>query len=671
MSLLASLPAPKRDLAAEAPPAPPAAAAAAPPAAAAGRGPPPYGARAGFVPRRPEDFGGGGAFPEVHVAQYPLDMGRPDRRGGAAGGAGGIASGAGGARAGQTLALTVTADGDVSYDAIARRGANANKTIATGHAALVPKLEQLNAPMPRPGEEEAAETALATAAALNKRLERKAAAVDPLAVPSAPGAPQYVKYTPAGAGAAHASGAAARVVKVQDMPVDPLEPPKFRHTKAPRGAGSPPVPVMHSPPRALTAADQRDWKIPPCVSNWKNAKGYTIPLDKRLAADGRGLQESAINDGFAKFTEALYVAEHKARAAVEARSRMQRELLAREKDRKEVELRELATRARMDRMGGGAGPAAPLNARGEGRAAAGPLPPPAGPPPEAAGMPPPPPESDEERELPREHRTREERGGGGGKRASDRDREGGAGGGSADEREPETREEREARRARDELREERRHERERERRLEAREAHGFKRSKLTRDRERDVSEKVALGQAKVGGGGEAMYDQRLFNQEAAGAGLGAGLADEEAYNLYDQPLFADRADVFRARGGRDAEAHGGGGSAPEVDTARFRPDKGFAGADGGKAAAGAAGGGGGGPVQFERDPAEADPFGLDAFLSDVKAGKKRERGPLDGVGRGGGMAAAAGGAGRGAEDYAGGGSGRRMDFRPAEGADKR
>ena len=31
-----------------------------------------------------------------------------------------------------------------------------------------------------------------------------------------------------------------------------------------------------------------DWKIPPCVSNWKNAKGYTIPLDKRLAADGRG-----------------------------------------------------------------------------------------------------------------------------------------------------------------------------------------------------------------------------------------------------------------------------------------------------------------------------------------------------------------------------------------------
>lgn len=73
--------------------------------------------------------------------------------------------------------------------------------------------------------------------------------------------------------------------------------------QVPRGPGSPPVPVMHSPPRALTAKDQADWKIPPCISNWKNSKGYTIPLDKRLAADGRGLQEVAINDQFAKFTE--------------------------------------------------------------------------------------------------------------------------------------------------------------------------------------------------------------------------------------------------------------------------------------------------------------------------------------------------------------------------------
>jgi len=37
---------------------------------------PPYGSRQMWVPRTSEDFGDGGAFPEIHVAQYPLDMGR-------------------------------------------------------------------------------------------------------------------------------------------------------------------------------------------------------------------------------------------------------------------------------------------------------------------------------------------------------------------------------------------------------------------------------------------------------------------------------------------------------------------------------------------------------------------------------------------------------------------
>ena len=51
------------------------------------------------------------------------------------------------------------------------------------------------------------------------------------------------------------------------------------------------------------------------------AQGYTVPLDKRLAADGRGLQEVQINDQFAKLTEALYVAEGKAREAVDMRQK--------------------------------------------------------------------------------------------------------------------------------------------------------------------------------------------------------------------------------------------------------------------------------------------------------------------------------------------------------------
>ena len=37
---------------------------------------PPYGHRKHWFPRREEDFGDGGAFPEIHIPQYPLGMGQ-------------------------------------------------------------------------------------------------------------------------------------------------------------------------------------------------------------------------------------------------------------------------------------------------------------------------------------------------------------------------------------------------------------------------------------------------------------------------------------------------------------------------------------------------------------------------------------------------------------------
>jgi SNW domain-containing protein 1 len=38
--------------------------------------PPPYGHRKGWTPRSIEDYGDGGAFPEIHVGQYPRNMGK-------------------------------------------------------------------------------------------------------------------------------------------------------------------------------------------------------------------------------------------------------------------------------------------------------------------------------------------------------------------------------------------------------------------------------------------------------------------------------------------------------------------------------------------------------------------------------------------------------------------
>ncbi|XP_062220367.1 SNW/SKI-interacting protein A-like [Phragmites australis] len=558
--------------------------------AAATKPVPPYGKRAGFVPRRPEDFGDGGAFPEIHVAQYPLGMGRRDEKGGS-----------------KILALTVDAHGSVAFDAVVKQGENASKIVYSKHSDLVPKIATIDSQAVGDDEEQKQieETTERTKAALEKVVNIRLSAAQPKNVPTHDSESKFIKYKPSQQSAAFNSGAKERIVRMSEVAVDPLEPPKFKHKRVPRASGSPPVPVMHSPPRPVTVKDQQDWKIPPCISNWKNPKGYTIPLDKRLAADGRGLQEVQINDNFAKLSEALYVAEQKAREAVQMRSKVQRELMLKEKERKEQELRALAQKARMERTGGPPAPAAVL--AGDGRGAVDAI------------------LEDTDMEQPREPR----------------------------EQRRETREEREARIERDRIREERRRERERERRLEARDAAMGKKSKITRDRDRDVSEKIALGMASTGGakGGEVMYDQRLFNQDK---GMDSGFATDDQYNIYSKGLFTAQSSMstlYRPKKDGDSDVYGDASEQLEkvMKTDRFKPDKGFTGASErtGKRDR---------PVEFDKQE-ENDPFGLDQFLTEVKKGKKA----VEKIGGGGTMKASAGSSMR--NDYEGGGSGRsRINF---------
>lgn len=74
-----------------------------------------------------------------------------------------------------------------------------------------------------------------------------------------------------------------------------------------------------------------------------------MPLDKRLAADGRGLQDVTINDKFAQFAEALFTADRHAREEVKQRGAMQQKLAEKEKLQKEEQLRMLAQQAREER----------------------------------------------------------------------------------------------------------------------------------------------------------------------------------------------------------------------------------------------------------------------------------------------------------------------------------
>uniref|UniRef100_A0A1D1YQ82 SNW domain-containing protein 1 n=2 Tax=Anthurium amnicola TaxID=1678845 RepID=A0A1D1YQ82_9ARAE len=554
---------------------------------------PPYGKRSGFVPRKPDDFGDGGAFPEIHVAQYPLGMGRRDDKGGS-----------------KILPLTVDAQGKVRFDAVVRQNENASKVVYSQHGDLVPKVAAGGeGGQEEEMEKEIEETTQRTKAALEKIVNARLSAAQPKNVPTPSGESKFIKYKPSQQSSAFNSGAKERIIRMVEMPVDPLEPPKFKHKRVPKASGSPPVPVMHSPPRPVTVKDQQDWKIPPCISNWKNPKGYTIPLDKRLAADGRGLQEVQINDNFAKLSESLYVAEQKAREAVAMRSKVQRELMMKEKERKEQELRALAQRARSERTGIAPAPAASAPSSGITKVMEE--------------------EEDGDDVGADHHRERPVK---------------------------ETKEEREQRLDREKIREERRRERERERRLEAKEAAMGRKSKTTRDRDRDISEKVALGMANTGEGraGEVMYDQRLFNQDK---GMDSGFAVDDQYNIYDKHLFTTQATLstlYRHKQADDPDTYGGTDEQLEkiLKTDRFKPDKAFSGTSdlvsGNKRER---------PVEFEKQE-ENDPFGLDEFLTEVKKGKKA----MEKIGSGGTMKASGGGSSF-RDDYEGGGSGRtRISF---------
>uniref|UniRef100_A0A0N4Y1P3 SKIP_SNW domain-containing protein n=1 Tax=Nippostrongylus brasiliensis TaxID=27835 RepID=A0A0N4Y1P3_NIPBR len=266
--------------------------------------PPPYGKRQGFKPRNAEDYGDGGAFPEIHFAQFPLGMGMGERKGKSEG----------------QIALQYDADDDEDIQ--------------------------------RPDEDTIAEATEKTRQALEKITESKVASALPVRHAEKQAPAQYIRYTPSQQSSLHAGGSQQRIIRMVEEQKDPMEPPKFRiNQKIPRAPPSPPAPVMHSPPRKVTTKDQNDWKIPPCISNWKNPKGFTVSLDKRLAADGRGLQQTHINEGFAKLSEALYIADRKARESVEARAQLEKRVAQHKKLEQEARMREMAAKARQERAG--------------------------------------------------------------------------------------------------------------------------------------------------------------------------------------------------------------------------------------------------------------------------------------------------------------------------------
>jgi SNW domain-containing protein 1 len=510
-----------------------------------------------FCPRALPDFDDGGAFPEIHVAQYPRHMGNPH-----------VKKKSGGTTSRAIVNVQVDETGEVSYDAIVKGGTNADKKVFSRLEDIKGgKAKAEDVALPSPDDEQ--ETASRTQLALQKLLSDKMALNKPSGTAminaetsqNVEEKTQFIKYTPRPDAPGYNPAAAQRVIQMVPKQVDPMMPPKHKHIKAPRGPAEDPVPVLHAPPQKLTKEERDQWQVPACISNWKNSRGYTIPLDKRLAADGRGLREHTINSNFATLSESLYVAEREARQEVRMRAQVHKKLTLQDKDRREEELRQLANQARLERSGlaGASAPASVATATS------------------AAGNNN---NNNQEETIDRPPISENDQ--------SDGDA-------SPPRRRPEETDEDVATRQRDKLRQERRRERE----IELRQENNMEIKKRKLEDERDVSEKVALGVHTGTGGGAGEVDSRLYNQSE---GMDSGFGAEDEYNTYSKPLFdrggVSSASIYRpTRGETEHNADESYDKLVKGGTEKFQPSKGFAGAEGG---ADIRAGPRSAPVQFEK-----------------------------------------------------------------------
>ncbi len=152
-----------------------------------------------------DDFGDGGAFPEIHVAQYPMNLGRPEHE-----------------RTGKksnALAVQLDAKGQVKYDVIARQGHGKDKVpkhklnhglslvsycpfnfhfqiVYSKFTDLLPKEVTDEEEVQRPDEDAVRDATEKTRAALEKLTSSKVSAALPVRAAEKQAPAQYIRYTP-------------------------------------------------------------------------------------------------------------------------------------------------------------------------------------------------------------------------------------------------------------------------------------------------------------------------------------------------------------------------------------------------------------------------------------------------------------------------------------------
>ncbi|CAI8027998.1 SNW domain-containing protein 1, partial [Geodia barretti] len=140
--------------------------------------PPPYGHRKNWVPRSLADFGDGGAFPEVHVAQYPMNMANKSKPGSSS----------------AVVPLQLDASGKVKYDVLARMGQRKDKVVHSSLEAMVSRGVRPSDPeLVRPEEEEVEKVTEETRLALEKLTNKKISAAMPVRAADKQAPAQYIR----------------------------------------------------------------------------------------------------------------------------------------------------------------------------------------------------------------------------------------------------------------------------------------------------------------------------------------------------------------------------------------------------------------------------------------------------------------------------------------------
>jgi len=142
--------------------------------------------------------------------------------------------------------------------------------------------------------------------------------------------------------------------------------------------------------------------------------------------------------------------------------------------------------------------------------------------------------------------------------------------------------------------------------------------------------------------GEGIYDSRLFNQDQ---GMAHGLEQEDTYNIYDKPLLSGSSanQLYRPNKANISDLQGDEedplvNSLLSSDTSKFKPDKGFKGAQSSSSSKRDR------PIAFEKSEEVAgaaaeedtgdDPFGLEVFMNKAKSGQSQKQQSSHGMGDG-------------------------------------